>query len=163
MSVLLNFQKPKIWLSKLFGRSPLKWIRGRKRGWSDEEKSLLVGLLPISREDQELIQWGYSLSRDSEGWTLINHKRITKPKQSLLALLREFSSELDKWRSARTNAGAKGDLKPESDGWTPARKHAGYEEFGETVTFPPRFDQLPVEYQHRIDARIEALTPEQIA
>ena len=155
-----EFSEAKIWLSKLFGRSPLKWIRGRKRGWSDEEKSLLVGLLPISREDQELIQWGYSLSRDLEGFALIDGKRVTKPKQSLVALLRDFSSELDKWRSARMNAnGAEDDLDrqgPASDGWTPARKQAAFEEFGEDVTFATPFHQLLVEYRRRIDERIEA-------
>jgi len=104
-----EFSEAKIWLSKLFGRSPLEWIRGRKRGWSNEEKSLLVGLLPISREDQELIQWGYSLPRNSEGWALIDGERITKPKQSLLALLHEFSSEVDKWRSVQSNANSSDD------------------------------------------------------
>jgi len=191
--LIANASEAKDWLNQLFGR---------KRAWSYEEDALLSTLLPISREDQELISWGYSLSRDSEGWALIDGKRITKPKQSLLVLLREFSSELDKWRSARKTIGLKGlhnkkvddvDLSSEqiaaarkiygldvplpkkwgqlspsvqaeilaeiatkccSDGWTPARKQAAYEEFGEAITFPLMFSQLPVEYQRRIDERI---------
>ena len=136
----VNASEAKEWLNELFGR---------KRAWSYEEDSLLSTLLPISREDRELIQWGYSLRRDSEGWALINGKRITKPKQSLLMLLREFSSELDKWQSARMNGnGAK-----RGDGWTPERKKAAREEFPE-ATFPAKFEKLPVAYQCRIDERV---------
>jgi predicted phage replisome organizer len=99
----LNFLEAKQWLSELFGRKTLRWIRGRRRDClSVKEKEVLVHLPPISREDRDLIQWGYSLPRDSEGWALVNGRRVTKPKQSLFVLLCEFSSEVDKWRSVQT-------------------------------------------------------------
>ena len=43
----------------------------------------------------------YKLPRDNEGWALMNGKRASKPKQSVLLLLQAFSSEIDKWRSVR--------------------------------------------------------------
>jgi predicted phage replisome organizer len=153
--LIADASEAKDWLNELFGRN---------RPWSDDEDELLAKLLPIGRADIELIKWGYSLSRDSEGWALIDGKRITKPKQGLLALLREFSSELDKWRSARKTIGLNGlhddidDLSPEPDGWSAKRKQAAYEEFGEGVMYTTPFGKLPVEYQNRIDARICAET-----
>jgi hypothetical protein len=46
------------------------------------------------------------------------------------------------------------------DGWSVERKQAAYDEFGEDVTFTTPFDKLPVEYQRRIDERIEKETAE---
>jgi predicted phage replisome organizer len=102
--------KAKAWLNKLFGRShSMMCIRGRA-GWSDrwngEEDSLLLKVLPISHAHRDLIQWAYSLPRDSEGWSVIDGRRVKKPKQTLLALLREFSTEIDEWRLVRANLNA---------------------------------------------------------
>jgi predicted phage replisome organizer len=90
-----DFNAMKEWLNKLFGR---------KRSWSCDEDQLLSSLLPISREDRALLSWAYALPRDSEGWALIDDERTSKPKQSLVTLLRDFPSELDKWRPFRRNA-----------------------------------------------------------
>jgi len=148
----LQHSEAKHWLNTLFGR---------KRAWSSEEDSLLAGLLPVSPEDKELVQWGYSLSRDSEGWALIDGKRMTKQKQSLVALLRDFSSEVDKWRAVKNgNANGGGEseesevrVAPIDGGWTTERRQAAYEEFGDQVTFATPFEQISGEYQYRIDMR----------
>jgi hypothetical protein len=88
------FNETKQWLTKLFHLD---------RAWSHEEDEVLASLLPISREDRALLSWAYNLPRDIEGWALADGERTSKPKQSLLALLRHFPSEIDKWRRVRTS------------------------------------------------------------
>ncbi len=117
-----DFSSTKEWLNKFFGR---------QRAWSYEEDQLLAGLLPISRSDRALLSWAYTLPRDPEGWVLIDGKRTSKPKQSLVTLLREFSSETDKWRLVRANlSGAlttsedHPDVFVTTDEWTPGRRAA---------------------------------------
>jgi predicted phage replisome organizer len=83
-----DFNATKELLNKLFRR---------QLAWSEDEDRLLKALLPISRDDRALISWAYTLPRDSEGWALIDGEHTSKPKQSLLGLLREFSSEIHKW------------------------------------------------------------------
>jgi hypothetical protein len=89
-----EFNLAKEWMNKLFGRN---------RAWSYEEDEVLASLLPISRDDRALLSWAYGLPRDLEGWALVDGERTSKPKQGLLALLRHFPSEIDKWRGVRTS------------------------------------------------------------
>jgi hypothetical protein len=128
------------WLNKLFCR---------KRDWSYEETQLLAALLPISREDRALLSWAYTLPRDSKGWALIDGVRASKPKQSLVALLREFSSEIDKWRSVRRNDHAKDN----SEKKEPQRWREFYQwKYGKEIVLPTSFWQLSGskrdEYEH---------------
>jgi hypothetical protein len=114
---------------------------------------LLAKLLPIGAKDRKLIQWGYSLRRDNEGWVLIDGERVTKAKQSLIVLLREFSSEVDKWRSVRKH-GDQVDLnnnnEPLQIEWNEERRAAACRLYGERQ-LPYRFDQLPSSVQRDID------------
>jgi DNA-binding transcriptional MocR family regulator len=84
----------KEWMNQLFGR---------KRAWSHEEDHLLSVLLPISPDERELLSWGYGLPCDPDGWVYIHGNRATRRKENLVTLLREFPSEVDKWRSVRSN------------------------------------------------------------
>src|SRR5262249_2025853 len=94
-----EFNLAKEWLNKLFGR---------KRAWSREEDHLLLGLLPISPEERALLSWGYGLPSDPAGWVYMRDIRLTRRKKHLLTFLREFASEVDKWRSvSRRNGIAK--------------------------------------------------------
>ena len=90
----LSHDDLKKWMNTLFGR---------QRAWSYEEDELLSRIAPIAKGDRALLSWAYTQPRDSDGWVLIEGKRASKPKQSVILLLREFSSEIDKWRSGRTN------------------------------------------------------------
>lgn len=148
----LSFDQTKQWFNELFGR---------ERAWSDVEDELLAKLLPISRQDRDLIQWAYSLNRDSEGWALVDGMRTSKPKHSLIVLLREFGSEVDKWRSVRKQA----DLSPKisaksekiDDPWPTGTKEMVYELYGEDVTFPARFSELPISIQREALDRLKQL------
>jgi hypothetical protein len=121
---------------------------------------LLSELLPIDKSDLELLWWAYTLPRDAEGWVLVDGERTSKPKQSLVTLLREFSSELDKWRSVRSNADSEERTKYRGDhGWTVQRREAAFAEFPDAI-LPPKFGDLPVEYQRRIDERVKVLPAE---
>jgi hypothetical protein len=130
----------KLWLNELFGR---------KRAWSEEEDDLLAKLLPISRDDQELIQWGYLLRQDSEGWALVNGERRSKPKQGLVVLLREFSSEIDKWRTVRGHSHPPKRESPREN-WPAGAKDAAVQLYGESVPLPTRYDQLSGSIQREI-------------
>jgi len=74
-----DFIKAKEWLNKLFGR---------KLAWSHKEDQLLSALLPITLEERTLLSWAYTLPRNAEGWVLVDGHRTSKPKRSLVALLR---------------------------------------------------------------------------
>jgi predicted phage replisome organizer len=139
----------KEWLNKVFGR---------KRVWSYEEDQLLASLLPIAREDRALLSWAYTLRRDSEGWALIDGERASKPKQGLLMLLREFSSEIDKWRSVRANGNSDEEDRDESgnyDQWTQPRLDAAKELFPQRESFPGQFGSMSAAERKQIDARVE--------
>jgi hypothetical protein len=144
-----DFSATKEWLKKLFGR---------QRAWSYKEDQLLAGLLPISRNERALLSWAYTLPRDSEGWVLIDGERASKPKQSLITLLREFSSEIDKWRSARANHNEASEspptTPPANDEWTPERRAAieEIEELGPGCD-PGPFHLLDRDMRRRIDER----------
>jgi hypothetical protein len=97
----MDFKELQQWMNSLFGR---------QRAWSYEEAEGLSRLLPISKEDRALLSWAYTLPRDSEGWPLIKGNRASKPKHSVLLLVREFGSEIDKWQSARQANGLNGSL-----------------------------------------------------
>ena len=92
----MSFEDAQKWLNSLFPK------RERKH-WGYEEKRLLSELLPIPKDDRALLSWAYKLPCDKAGWAIAQDKQQSKPKQSLIALLREFYSELDKWRSVRRN------------------------------------------------------------
>lgn len=142
----ISFEETKSWLNSLFGRH---------KPWSSEENSLLRKLLPISKEVRALLSWGYTLVRDAEGWAILDGKKLTKPKQNLLALLRGFSGEIEKWHSVRANLhGVQPD--PVDDGWTEERLTACKMGFPKAVFAGP-FNWLPVEYQGRIDARVKQM------
>jgi hypothetical protein len=142
-----NFEKLKNWVNSLFGR---------QRAWNYEEMNLLTELVPISREDRALLSWAYTLPRDVEGWAIVDGEQLSKPKHSALLLLREFSSEIDKWKSVRVNLNGSEEHEPEGDGWTPERVKVCQEDFPDT-TWPPRFDSVPIDVQRQIDRRARDL------
>jgi hypothetical protein len=144
-----NFDRAQTWLNTFFGR---------QRAWSREEMGLLAELLPISRDDRALLSWAYTLPRDAEGWAIVDGEQLSKPKQSLLILLREFSSEIDKWKSVRANLNGAEDLDEpvKGDGWTPERVKVREEEFPD-ATWPERFDWVPIDVQRQIDRRARDL------
>jgi predicted phage replisome organizer len=146
-----DFDDAKRWVNSLFGR---------QRAWSYEEDELLSRLLPISKEDRALLSWAYALPRDFDGWALVDGERGSKPKHSILLLLREFGSEIDKWRSVR----ARGD---DLDEWTRELLNAAKIEFPGRK-FPGLFGLVPLGDRRRIEARLMAmedpdLTPEQVS
>jgi hypothetical protein len=133
-----------------------KWLNthfGRQRAWSYEEENLLAGLAPIAKGDRALLSWAYKLSRDSDGWVLIDGKRASKPKQSLIQLLREFSSEIDKWRSARRNGRAREPEAPEIETWSHERMLV-FRQMFPGASAPSRFDLLGEDLQRRINERV---------
>jgi len=138
----VDFNKAKQWLNDLFGR---------KRAWSDDEDDLLANLLPISADDHKLIQWGYSLPRDSEGWALVGGERVSKPKHSLIVLLREFNSEIDKWRSVRKQGEELEPNRAPVPAWTKQRQEAANALYGEGVNLAHPFHQLSPSVQREID------------
>jgi predicted phage replisome organizer len=144
-----NFEQAKQWVNSLFGR---------QRVWNYEESELLSRLLPISREDRALLSWAYTLPRNAEGWAMVDGDRVNKPKSSSLILLREFSGEIDKWKSVRANLnGADDDYDlPRGDGWTAERVQVRQEDFPD-VTWPERFDSVPIDVQRQIDRRARDL------
>jgi hypothetical protein len=144
-----NFDRARQWINSLFGR---------QRPWAYEEMELLSSLLPISREDRALLSWAYTLPRDAEGWAIVDGDKLSKPKQSSLVLLREFSGEVDKWKSVRANLnGAEEFEAPQGDGWTEERKQVCREDFPSFETWPERFDLVPIDMQRQIDRRAREL------
>ena len=142
----ISFEDTKNWLNSLFGR---------QKPWSSGEDSLLRKLLPISKEVRALLSWGYTLARDAEGWALLEGKKLTKPKQNLLALLRQFWDELEKWRSVRANLHSV-ESNAADDGWTDQRLAACKIEFPKAVFAGP-FGWLAADLQERIDARVKQM------
>ena len=92
----LDVSEAKQGLSDLFGR---------QRAWSDEEQKLFEKLMPITKIDLWLLRWAYLLDRNEKGWAVVDDTRLNKPKHNLIALLREFPSEVDKWRASRKQLG----------------------------------------------------------
>jgi hypothetical protein len=87
-----SVDEAKAWINSFFGR---------QREWSYEETRLLSELMPISKEDRALLSWAYMLPRDREGWVIHNGTRLSKRKESVLLLLEQFGSEIDKWRGKK--------------------------------------------------------------
>ena len=138
------FDDLKGWVNKLFAR---------KEPWSYEEQSLLAGLMPISKEARALLSWAYTLPRDAKGWALVNGTAASKPKQSVLMLLREFSSEIDKWRSVRGNgAKKKGVIELLSYEWVAALKKI----YGADIPIPQSKHLLAPSVQQEIEAAVTA-------
>lgn len=136
-----NFAEAKLFFNKLFERT---------RHWTYEEEHLLSDALPISREDYELLNWAYSLERDGDGWAIDDEERhVMRPKESLIQLLREFPSELDKCRSARKKC-AGSEPEQETDGWGGGFREAAFAEFGNQVDLPARFRDLPGDLRRRV-------------
>jgi len=139
----LSHEALKAWVNSLFGR---------QRAWSYEEEHLLSEIAPVSKEDRALLSWGYTLPKDKDGWALVDGSPITKPKQNLVALLREFSSEIDKWRAAR--AGGSDDRDEVAmaavEEWTDERCQAFRELFPD-VPISCRFNLLTEDVQRQID------------
>lgn len=145
----LQYAEAETWLNGLFGR---------KKAWQAKELHALAEVLPIARDHQRLLAWGYSLERDGDGWAVYEGTRLTKPKQSLTALLEDFNGEIDKWTAARKQAGLNGlfdhhdQPKPEAaDGWTPARRQAFVTKFGDDRQFPENFSELGASACRQID------------
>lgn len=90
----MTLDEAKAWINSLFGR---------QREWSYEETRLLSELLPISKEDRALLSWAYTLPKDREDWVTHKGIRLSKCKESVLLLLEQFSSELDKWRAKKAS------------------------------------------------------------
>lgn len=133
------------WISKLFGR---------ERAWSYEETHLLSDIAPVSKKDRALLSWAYSLPRDDEGWALVSGKRASKPKQNIIGLLREFASEIDKWRSVRANSGE--DDEPRQitlPSWTDERERVFHELFPGVQIFDP-FHLIAEDLQRKIDLAV---------
>lgn len=131
------------WISKLFGR---------ERAWSYEELQLLTEIAPVEKKDRALLSWAYTLPRDNEGWALIDGKRASKPKQNLIGLLREFSSEIDKWRHVKSSGGDE-ETQPRMltiPEWTDERMRVFRELFPDTP-ISCRFDLLAEDLQRQID------------
>lgn len=129
-------------------KQALNDLFGRRRDWSEEEDTLLAKILPVTREDLELLRWGYALDRDSDGWTVCQGKRLTKPKQSVITLLRDFPAELDKWTSAKTQ------IEPDTahsraDDWPSGAKKIAAALYPD-ASLPEQFRQLPRDVQDEI-------------
>src|SRR5262249_43219234 len=114
-------------------------------------------LLPISPVDRKAIEWGYSRPRDSEGWAISCGERTSKPKQSVLALLSEFSSEVDKWQTVRRNGEYEDEPLKQHEPWTAERWRAANELYphGTGLGWPSAFGLLESCYQEEIDALVK--------
>lgn len=155
----LDCQQAQTWLNKLFGR---------QKAWSAKEMHALSEVLPISAEDQALVDWLHGLERDGEGWAIcpFDNAKLTKPKQSLSALIENFGEEIDKARAARKQCGLNGVLEhkksaaaePDDDGWTADRRAAFYAIYGDDREFPARFRDLGASEQRKIG---DAITEKQ--
>jgi hypothetical protein len=132
---------------------------GRQREWSYEEQSELSRLLPtIEKEDRALLSWAYTLPRDSEGWALIKGNRASKPKQSILLLVREFGSEIDKWKSMRQTFRLNGlhdrSAGPEDADLTLEQVASAKKIYGDDVPLPQKWGQLAPSVRERITDEI---------
>lgn len=140
-----NFAEAKLFFNKLFERN---------RHWTYEEEHLLSDALPITQEDYDLLNWAYSLPRDADGWAIDDEsRRVMRTKESLIQLLREFPSELDKCRSAQKKCVATQPEEEEPDGWGGGYREAAYAEFGPEAVLPPLFRNLPGDLQRRVMER----------
>lgn len=111
---------------------------------------MLSDTLPISPDDYDLLSWAYSLPRDEEGWAVDDDdRRVMRPKESLIQLLREFPSELDKSRSAKKKC-AGPEPEEENDGWGGGYREAAVAEFGNEAVLPARFGDLPGDLRRRV-------------
>lgn len=140
----MDFEQAKKWFNSLFGR---------QRAWSYEEDQLLSQLLPIEKGDRDLLSWAYTLPRDAEGWALVGSDKLSKRKQSLVSLLREFASELDKWRSVRVgqkknNTAIKAEVLPPK--WADMMKKI----YGADVPIPQFKSQVTPSARDEIEAAI---------
>jgi hypothetical protein len=138
-----SIEDAKRWLNSFFP--------GRQREhWSREELGLLTDeVLPVTKADRALLSWAYKLPRNKEGWAVVQDRQLSKPKQSLLLLLREFRSEIDKWRTVRTNLnGARPTAldAPLSPEWVAAARNV----YGPEWEPPPCLRLLPVSVEQDI-------------
>jgi hypothetical protein len=136
----------------------IKWLNtlfGRQRQWSYEERRILTEILPIEKDDRALLSWAYKLPRDDEEWALVDGKRTDKPKRSLIRLLEEFSSEVDKWRRVK-GRGRLGPKKkpadePLSSDWVGALKKL----YGDDTPLPSFVNQLPESVREEVEAELK--------
>jgi predicted phage replisome organizer len=141
----ISFEDAQKWLNSLFGR--------QKEHWNYEEQQLLSELLPIPKIDRALLSWAYKLPRDKEGWAIVNETCQSKPKQSLGALLRDFQSEIDKWRTVHSNLNGS---RNEPDVPLPAEWiAAAVELYGPEYVPPPCMRLLPMSVEQDIKEELE--------
>jgi hypothetical protein len=95
------------------------------------------------------------LPRDTEGWTLVDSQRTSKLKQSLIVLLREFSSEIDKWRMVRSRGGkARKKNNGADDAMTPDWTAVIKKLYGDDCPIPRLKSQMAPSVRAEIEAEI---------
>ncbi len=124
----------------------------RETQWPNDLEHHLDAELPLARESWRLIDWFYRLQEDHPIMA------VTMRRQSFESLIRNLGEESQKIRSARKKIGLNGlsetgDGIAESDGWTPARKKAAAELYGDRE-LPERFSQMPASARTEIETRI---------
>jgi len=143
-----EFIKAKEWINSLFGR---------QRAWSDDELQLVTEILPIDKDDRALLSWAYTLPRDAEGWSLVDGVRANKPKSNLIGLLREFSSEIDKWRGVKGRGRSGGKKNNGADELLPAEWVSAIKElYGDAVPIPRLKSQIASSAREEIEAAVKA-------
>jgi hypothetical protein len=140
-----SVEEAKAWLNTFFGR---------QREWSYEETRLLSELMPISKEDRALLSWAYMLPRDRDGWVIHNGTRLSKRKESVLLLLEQFESEIDKWRGKKQGLAQRvtkpADDEPISEQWATTMKKL----YGPEICIPRTKNLLAPSVREEIEAAI---------
>jgi hypothetical protein len=141
-----TFEQARDWINNLFGR---------RTQWSYDENFLLHKLLPIPKRDRALLSWGYKLPRDIDGWALWKGRQLEKPKHHMLRFLREFGSEVEKWRAARAQVNG-AEPKPEVDDRLPPEwAEAMRKMYGEDATIPSQKKYLPASVIAEIEEELQ--------
>ena len=140
---LTQHAEAKAWLSELFKR---------QREWTCEEEELLRQVLPINREDKELIEWAYRLPHSDSFF------EQTRLKQQVRTLLADLNGEIDKIRSIRNRLKAADEWVGriyEDDDW-PAHGRAAFRElWDQDRPLPKHFSDLSPGDRQRVMDRVD--------
>ena len=123
--------------------------------------------MPISRIDLWLLRWGYALDRNEEGWVVVDDTRLSKPKHNLITLLREFSSEVDKWRASRKQLGLSPTFIRETPAGLNKEEPLGWREYfqrkyGRWCRFPNSFWKLDFDLRAKYQALAQSTSRGQL-
>jgi hypothetical protein len=113
--------------------------------------------LPISKDDRALLSWAYTLPQDREGWVTHHGTRLSKRKESVLLLLQDFTSELDKWRGKKQGLAVRRSSLPVEEPISPEWAAVMRRIYGPDIAIPRSKNQLAPSVREQIEAAINAV------